>query len=175
MSKFGAVIKIDSWKHYPNTCRWYFLDFISKNPIKTPGKIPNLYIYLVKLAYSASYQHMPLDIENNDRIKPALVLTFFDPKMTLKRSYTCPTSFEEMLRRYRKIELHWISWNSGHDFFRERRSLLHWEDLSCQCSWYGRKMASRSRRKHAQVGFRCWFVSQSETSILKTKKAMFVV
>ena len=155
MSKFGAVIKIDSWKHYPNTitCRWYFLDFISKNPIKTPGKIPNLYIYLVKLAYSASYQHMPLDIENNDRIKPALVLTFFDPKMTLKRSYTCPTSFEEMLRRYRKIELHRISGNSGHDFFRERRSLLHREDLSCQCSWYGRKMAFRSRRKYAQARF----------------------
>ena len=54
-----------------------------------------------------------------------------DLEWPVKRSDTCSTSFEEMLRGNCKIELHRISRNSGHDFIRERRSLLYWEDLSC--------------------------------------------
>ena len=99
------------------------------------------------------------------------------PWMTSKRSDTCPTSFEEMFWGNCKIELHRISRNSCHDFFRERRSLLHWEDLSCQCTWYGRKMASRSWRKHAQVRFHFWLVQISwpmRRKHLKTLKATFV-
>ena len=43
-------------------------------------------------------------------------LTLYDLKMTSIRSNTCPTSFKEMLRGYRKIELYRISRNSCNDF-----------------------------------------------------------